>query len=291
MPLLVDVLLDRVSKQIGVQAAGTSATKPCRSCCRIRLSRQRARAREHPRARRDAVRERPDRARRYPAASRAAAGVSCRRPWTTTMRSRTGSKGQLEHIEREAIVRALEQTRYNKTKAAELLGMCFRQLGIGSRSWGSSGTAACRPLNSIGTLNDQADSPPGLLLTVALLVIYSFYAFSIGSIRILVPLIAGGVVSVVASYGTAMTWPWSQYLVYLFHRRFRRQAWTFGVCGLDRRLLRLPVRDDKRNRSVVRTESRDDRAVRRVLLASSTDTSGCDATARNRTTVSNSERA
>jgi two-component system, NtrC family, response regulator PilR len=39
-----------------------------------------------------------------------------------------GLEGQLEHIQREAIIRALEQTRYNKTKAAELLGMTFRQL-------------------------------------------------------------------------------------------------------------------------------------------------------------------
>jgi two-component system response regulator PilR (NtrC family) len=39
-----------------------------------------------------------------------------------------GLEGQLEHIEREAIVKALEQARYNKTKAAELLGMTFRQL-------------------------------------------------------------------------------------------------------------------------------------------------------------------
>jgi len=39
-----------------------------------------------------------------------------------------GLEGQLENIEREAIVKALEQTRYNKTKAAELLGMTFRQL-------------------------------------------------------------------------------------------------------------------------------------------------------------------
>jgi two-component system response regulator PilR (NtrC family) len=37
-------------------------------------------------------------------------------------------EGHLEHIGREAIVRALEQTRYNKTRAAELLGMSFRQL-------------------------------------------------------------------------------------------------------------------------------------------------------------------
>ena len=35
---------------------------------------------------------------------------------------------QLEHIERDAIVRALEQTRYNKTAAAKLLGMTFRAL-------------------------------------------------------------------------------------------------------------------------------------------------------------------
>ncbi len=35
---------------------------------------------------------------------------------------------QLENVEREAIVRALEQTRYNKTAAAKLLGMTFRAL-------------------------------------------------------------------------------------------------------------------------------------------------------------------
>jgi len=41
----------------------------------------------------------------------------------------TGSLGlQLEDMERDAIVRALEQTRYNKTKAAELLGISFRAL-------------------------------------------------------------------------------------------------------------------------------------------------------------------
>jgi two-component system response regulator PilR (NtrC family) len=39
-----------------------------------------------------------------------------------------GLEGQLAHIERDAIVKALEQTRYNKTKAAELLGISFRQL-------------------------------------------------------------------------------------------------------------------------------------------------------------------
>jgi two-component system, NtrC family, response regulator PilR len=39
-----------------------------------------------------------------------------------------GLGDQHEHIERNAIMRALEQTRYNKTKAAELLGMSFRAL-------------------------------------------------------------------------------------------------------------------------------------------------------------------
>ncbi|MFO1394863.1 MAG: helix-turn-helix domain-containing protein, partial [Steroidobacteraceae bacterium] len=39
-----------------------------------------------------------------------------------------GLEGQLAHIERDAIVKALEQTRYNKTRAAELLGISFRQL-------------------------------------------------------------------------------------------------------------------------------------------------------------------
>ena len=35
---------------------------------------------------------------------------------------------QMEDMERKAIVEALEKTRFNKTKAAELLGMSFRSL-------------------------------------------------------------------------------------------------------------------------------------------------------------------
>ena len=35
---------------------------------------------------------------------------------------------QLQGIERDAIVSALEQTRYNKTAAAKLLGISFRAL-------------------------------------------------------------------------------------------------------------------------------------------------------------------
>jgi two-component system response regulator PilR (NtrC family) len=40
----------------------------------------------------------------------------------------TALGSQLEGIEREAIVKALEKTRYNKTAAAKLLGMSFRAL-------------------------------------------------------------------------------------------------------------------------------------------------------------------
>ena len=39
-----------------------------------------------------------------------------------------GLGSQLEDVEREAIVQALEQTRYNKTAAAKLLGISFRAL-------------------------------------------------------------------------------------------------------------------------------------------------------------------
>ena len=63
-------------------------------------------------------------------------------------------------------------------------------------------------------------TPPGMLLTVALLVIYSVYAFLIGSIEKSWVLLAGGVMAIVASYGTAMLRPWSRYLVYLLTAGF-----------------------------------------------------------------------
>jgi two-component system response regulator PilR (NtrC family) len=53
-------------------------------------------------------------------------------PPSAPVASHAGTGGalgeQLEDIEREAIVQALEQTRYNKTKAAQLLGISFRAL-------------------------------------------------------------------------------------------------------------------------------------------------------------------
>ena len=48
------------------------------------------------------------------------------RPAAPTLGVALGS--QLEGVEREAIVRALEQHRYNKTATARALGMTFRAL-------------------------------------------------------------------------------------------------------------------------------------------------------------------
>ena len=59
-----------------------------------------------------------------PAVAEAAAAVATAVRSAATRRS--GS--QLETIERDAIVKALEKTRYNKTAAAKLLGMSFRAL-------------------------------------------------------------------------------------------------------------------------------------------------------------------
>nr|MBO2488846.1 sigma-54-dependent Fis family transcriptional regulator [Gammaproteobacteria bacterium] len=49
-------------------------------------------------------------------------------PFTATIPPGEKLGDALEDIERDAILRALEQTRYNKTKAAALLGMTFRSL-------------------------------------------------------------------------------------------------------------------------------------------------------------------
>jgi len=58
-------------------------------------------------------------------------------------------------------------------------------------------------------------TPPGMLFTTALLVIYGTYAILIGSIEDSWPLLAGGSLAALASYGTAMVRPWSKYLVYI----------------------------------------------------------------------------
>lgn len=63
-------------------------------------------------------------------------------------------------------------------------------------------------------------TPLGMLVTVALLVIYSLYALRIGLLEDSWILSAAGGLSIAAAYGTAMLRPWSQYLVYLLTAGF-----------------------------------------------------------------------
>jgi hypothetical protein len=58
-------------------------------------------------------------------------------------------------------------------------------------------------------------TPPAMLVTVALLIIYSVYAFLIGRTEGSLFLTVGAGVSLLAGYGTAMLRPWSRYLVYV----------------------------------------------------------------------------
>ena len=73
----------------------------------------------------------------------------------------------------------------------------------------------------------RLDTPPGMLLTVALLVIYSAGAFLIGSFEKSRLLMAGGVVALVASVGTALLKPWSRWVVYALTAGFVvKLAWS-----------------------------------------------------------------
>jgi two-component system, NtrC family, response regulator PilR len=58
----------------------------------------------------------------------AARGNAARAPASVILPEKSQLGDQLEDLERAAILKALEQTRYNKTKAAELLGISFRAL-------------------------------------------------------------------------------------------------------------------------------------------------------------------
>ena len=55
--------------------------------------------------------------------------LSMRSETTGSAPALSGKLGdQVEDVQRQAIVEALEKTRYNKTAAAKLLGLSFRQL-------------------------------------------------------------------------------------------------------------------------------------------------------------------
>jgi two-component system, NtrC family, response regulator PilR len=71
----------------------------------------------------------PEHIKLQPATPLAAAGTDAGLPASADVTGPQHALGdQLEDIERAAIVKALEQTRYNKTAAAKLLGMTFRAL-------------------------------------------------------------------------------------------------------------------------------------------------------------------
>jgi two-component system response regulator PilR (NtrC family) len=120
VPLLVDVLLDRVASQIGVRRPDISQP----ALQKLLEYSYPGNVRELENILERAVtlcaddRIEPD-------------DIQLRHQPGVELDELTASDGlsdQLQNIEREAIIKALEQTRFNKTKAAELLGMSFRQL-------------------------------------------------------------------------------------------------------------------------------------------------------------------
>jgi two-component system response regulator PilR (NtrC family) len=124
VPLLVDVLLDRVAKKIGVPRPVIS-DEAMDSLLNY----------SYP----GNVRELEnilERAVTLCAGARIEPGDIQLRPGAPSLKldaaadeaEADGLEGHLANIERDAILKALEQTRHNKTKAAELLGMTFRQL-------------------------------------------------------------------------------------------------------------------------------------------------------------------
>ena len=123
VPQLVDVLLDRVSKQIGVPrpAISDDAMDKLLSYAYPGNVRELENILERAVTLCSEDRIAPD-------DILLKQGPGMVLPSVVDEMAADGLEGQLEHIEREAIVKALEQTRYNKTKAAELLGMTFRQL-------------------------------------------------------------------------------------------------------------------------------------------------------------------
>jgi two-component system response regulator PilR (NtrC family) len=124
VPQLVDMLLDRVSKQIGVPRPGISDE----ALEKLLTYPYPGNVRELENILERAVTLcADDRIEPQDIQLKQGAGF-VDLPSVVDEMAADGLEGQLEHLEREAIVKALEQTRYNKTKAAELLGMTFRQL-------------------------------------------------------------------------------------------------------------------------------------------------------------------
>jgi two-component system response regulator PilR (NtrC family) len=123
VPQLVDMLLDRVARQIG----GPRPEITDEALDKLLAYSYPGNVRELENVLERAVTLCSD-GRVEPGDIQLKQGAAVELPAVADEMAADGLEGQLEHIEREAIVKALEQTRYNKTKAAQLLGMTFRQL-------------------------------------------------------------------------------------------------------------------------------------------------------------------
>jgi len=123
VPQLVDMLLDRVSGQIGVPRPEVSDEAMDTLLNYVYPGNVRELENVLERAVTLCSGERIE-----PADIQLKRGLGFDLPTAAEDIAADGLEGQLEHVEREAIVKALEQTRYNKTRAAQLLGMTFRQL-------------------------------------------------------------------------------------------------------------------------------------------------------------------
>ena len=108
-------------------------------------------------------------------------------------------------------------------------------------------------------------TPPGMLLTVALLAIYSVCAFLIGRIEDSWPLQVASLVAIVASYGTARLRPWSRYLVYLLAAGFVIKMALSIVQAVSAGFFDFQFRTTTGNPAVADTELDPGAAVGRML--------------------------
>jgi hypothetical protein len=78
-------------------------------------------------------------------------------------------------------------------------------------------------------------TPVGMLVTVALLAIYSVYAFMTAYIERSWPFVVAGLLAVCACAGTALLKPWSRFLVYLltvgFVAKFAHSVYSGVAAG------------------------------------------------------------
>ena len=144
IPELAEQILRRLARRSG---GATAAITPAalESLLGHDFPGQRARTGKHPGTCRHALRGRTDPAGGHPPAFGGSRRDRRRLPTAAAPQARSSHRGdgaalgsQLEGIERDAIVKALEKTRYNKTAAAQLLGMSFGPFDTGSRSWVSN---------------------------------------------------------------------------------------------------------------------------------------------------------